>query len=122
MEGTKMKMVYFTIFRKKKGEKNWFKSNIRRLPHLLHLRANQYQLLRNLFPMLPNLHELQRILLPPYLHRRTSEQKHAWHTSSRICDQDEPMLLQWQWCCSTYIHIVDPWPNLHQEQLWEVGS
>jgi len=40
----------------------------------------QDQLLHNLSRGQPSPHGPQRILLPPYLLRHTSERKHAWHT------------------------------------------
>ena len=53
----------------------WSKFNILHLPHHLHLQASQYQLPHNLFPMLPNLLGLLKILLLPYPHRHTLNEK-----------------------------------------------
>lgn len=44
---------------------------------LHHHMVNQHQLLHSLFLKQQDLHGLQRIHLLPYLHQRTSEQKHA---------------------------------------------
>ena len=44
------------------------------------------QLLHNLFPEQLNLLELRQILLLPYLHRHTNEQKLVLHTSDQIYD------------------------------------
>ena len=53
----------------------WSKFNILHLPHHLHLQASQYQLPRNLSPMLPNLLGLLKILPLPYPHRHTLNEK-----------------------------------------------
>ena len=59
--------------------------NTPRLP--LHLRPQQTRLRPPRSPSrgLPNPRAPQRTLLLPYPHRRTSAQKHAWHTSDRTC-------------------------------------
>ena len=58
----------------------WSKFNILHLPHHLHLQASQYQLPHNLFPMLPNLLGLLKILPLPYPHRHTWNGKHILGT------------------------------------------
>ena len=55
----------------------WSKFNILHLPHHLHLQASQYQLPHNLFPMLPNLLGLLKILPLPYPHQHTWNKKNT---------------------------------------------
>merc|ERR1711973_324733 len=91
---------------------------------LLHPRLpkSPYQLLRNPSLKQPNLHELQRTLLLPYLLQHTNGQKHVWRTSNQTCDPNGPKLQQWQLYLTTYKRHGVPWPSHLRVQRWGVGS
>jgi len=55
-------------------------SNILPLRPLPRLRRNPFRLPRNLSPKQPDPLEPRRILLPPFPHRHTSEQRLSWRT------------------------------------------
>jgi len=58
----------------------FFVSNILPLRPLPRLRRNPFRLPRNLSPKQPDPLEPRRILLPPFPHRHTSEQRLSWRT------------------------------------------